>query len=102
MSRETLSLNWLRTPVPSSDFLKLSVKGRLFRSMKFCQSIGTLNFILDVINEGYKIPFISTPPLKYYSNNASALREADFVNQAIVELLADNRVEDLSSPPGNT
>ena len=89
----------LATPVPSSDFSKLSVKGRLFKSMKFWQSIGTLDFILDVIKEGYKIPFISTPPPKHYSNNASALREADFVDQAIAELLSDNRVEELSSPP---
>ena len=71
----------------------------MFRSMQFWQSIGTLDFILDVIKEGYKIPFISTPPPKHYSNNASALREADFVDQAIAELLADNRVEELSSPP---
>ena len=89
----------LAAPVPSSDFPKLSVKGRLFRSMEFWQSIGTLDFILDVIKEGYKILFISTPPPKHYSNNASALREADFVDQAIAELLADNRVEELSSPP---
>ena len=67
--------------------------------MEFWQSIGTLDFILDVIKEGYKIPFISTPPPKHYSNNASALREADFVDQAIAELLADNRVEELSSTP---
>ena len=89
----------MATSVPSNDFLKLSVKGRLFKSMEFWQSIGTLDFILDVIKEGYKIPFISTPPPKHYSNNASAVREADFVDQAIAELLADNRVEELSSRP---
>ena len=67
--------------------------------MEFWQSIGTLDLILDVIKEGYKISFISTPLPKHYSNNASALREGDFVDQAIAELLADNRVEALSSPP---
>ena len=89
----------MATPVPSSDFPKLSVKRRLFSSMKFWQSIGTLDLIMDVIKEGCKIPFISTPPPKHHSNNASALREADFVDQAIAELLADIRVEELSSPP---
>ena len=89
----------MATSVPSNDFLKLSVKGRLLKSMEFWQSIGTLDFILDVIKEGYKIPFISTPPPKHYSNNASAVREADFVDQAIAELLADNHVEELSSRP---
>ena len=67
--------------------------------MEFWQSIATLDLILDVIKKGCKIPFISTPPPKHYFNNASALREADFVDQAIAELLADNRVEELSSPP---
>ena len=75
MSTETLSLNWLRRFLPAIS--------RLFRSMEFWQSIGTLDFILDVIKEGYKIPFIFTPPPKHYSNNASALREADFVDHAI-------------------
>ena len=91
----------MATPIPSSDFPKLSVKGRLFRSiyMEFWQSIGTPDFILDVIKEGYKIPFISTLLPKHYSNNASALREADFVDQAIEKLLADNRVEERPSPP---
>ena len=85
----------LATPVLSSDFLKLSVKVRLIKSMEFWQSIGALDFIMDVIKKGYKIPFIPTPPPKHYSNNASAFREVDFVDQAIAELLADNRVEEL-------
>ena len=89
----------MATSVPSNDFLKLYVKGRLFKSMEFWHSIGTLDFILNVIKEGYKIPFISTPPPRHYSNNASAVREADFVDQAIGELLADNPVEELSSRP---
>ena len=67
--------------------------------MEFWQSIGTLDLILDVIKEGYKLPFISSPPPKHYSNNATALREADFVDQAMAELLAANHVEELSSPP---
>ena len=73
--------------VLSSDFPRLSVKGRSFRSMELWQSIGTLDFILDVMKEVYKISFISTPPPKHYnSNNASSLREADFVDQTTAEL----------------
>ena len=52
--------------------------------MELWQSIGTLDFILDVMKEVYKISFISTPPPKHYnSNNTSLLREADFVDQVI-------------------
>ena len=54
---------------------------------------------MTVIRCGYKIPFISTPPSQHYSNNASAINEAEFVGEAILELLRDNRVLELFSPP---
>ena len=63
------------------------------------QSLGTPVFILSVIRCGYKIPFISTPPSQHYPNNASAINEAEFVGEAILELLRDNRVEEIFSPP---
>jgi len=34
-----------------------------------------------------------------FTNNASALTEADFVREAILDLLRDNRVEEIISPP---
>lgn len=77
----------------------ISVKGKLFRSIQHWESIGAPDFILSVIRNGYKIPFISTPPPRRFTNNASALKEADFVNAAILELLHDNRVEEIISPP---
>ena len=38
-------------------------------------------------------------PHRRFTNNASALKEADFVSEAILELLRDNRVEEIISPP---
>ena len=78
---------------------QISVKGKLFKSIQHWQSLGAPDFILSVIRNGYKIPFISTPPPRRFTNNASALKEADFVSEAIFELLRDNRVEEIISPP---
>jgi len=52
-----------------------------------------------VISCGYKIPFISTTPCQHYPNSASAINEAEFVGESILELLRDNRVEEIFSPP---
>jgi len=42
---------------------------------------------LDTISDGYKIPFITTPPPVHLKNNGSA-----FVNDVnVLELLQDNR-----------
>ena len=42
---------------------------------------------------------ISTPSPRCFSNNASALKEADFVREAILELMRANLVEEMISPP---
>lgn len=38
------------------------VPGSLKNHIQFWRSIGSSQFILDVIDEGYRIPFYSTPP----------------------------------------
>ena len=45
------------------------VPGSLKNHIQFCRSIGTSQFILDVIVEGYRIPFFSTPPPSFPRNN---------------------------------
>ena len=74
------------------------VKGKLFKSIQHWQSLCAPDFILSVIRNGYKIPFISTPPPRRFTNNASALKEADFVREVILELLRGNLVEDIVNP----
>ena len=81
------------------NFSKLSVKGRLKTSIEYWRFIGAPEFILDIIWNGYKIPFITTPPPVHLKNNGSALAHSDFVNDAILELLQDNRMEELTTPP---
>ena len=72
-----------------------SVKGRLKEHIPFWIKIDAPNFVLSVIQEGNKIPFIEIPPVAYLRNK----RHKDFVQQAISELLQCNRVIKANSMP---
>ena len=50
---------------------------------------------MGVIREGYKIPVVSLPPPKHSDNNFSAIKEKDFVSEAILDLLKMNCIEEL-------
>ena len=77
----------------------LSVKGNLKNNLGFWRSIGAPDFILSIIENGYRLPFISFPLAVKLRNNKSARLHADFVDQAILELLHSGRVMELNSPP---
>ena len=68
---------------------------------KICQwrLIGTNRYILDVIQNGYKMPLFTTPKPVELSNNKSALENAEFVDQEIEKLLGKNCIEMVSSKP---
>ena len=76
---------------------QMSVKGKLFKSIQHWQSLGSPDFILSVVRNGHKIPFISTPPPRRLTNNT--FKEADFVTGAVLELLRGNRVEEIIFSP---
>ena len=63
------------------------VKGRLKTHVQFWEDIGSPDFIIDTIKNGYTIPFLSTPTSVYLRNNKSALKYGDFVSEALSELL---------------
>lgn len=52
-----------------------------------------------MIQNGYKIPFISTPSSVFLRNNKYAFSHADFVSQAIDDLLFSGVVVEQSEPP---
>ena len=56
-------------------------------------------FILSVIRDGYKIPFIVFPPPKVSPNNGSALKERELVSEAICNLISNKCLEVLDHPP---
>ena len=71
-----------------------SVCGNLAKCYQEWEKIGASGFILSVIRNGYKIPFIDFPPPKVFPNNALALKEKCFVSQVIsdIDLLVTRRV----------
>ena len=66
-----------------------SVPGDLAKCYQEWEKVGASGFILSVICNGYKIPFIDFPPPKVFPNNASTLKEKDFVSKAISDLLVN-------------
>ena len=77
----------------------LSVKGNLKKNLKFWESIGAPNFILKTIENGYKLPFVSFPITIRLKNNKSARLHADFVDEAIRELVLSGRVSEVNQQP---
>ena len=68
-----------------------SVRGRLALCYDEWVKVGASGFILIVVRDGYKIPFVALPPPKVSSNNTSALKDTDFVSEAISDLLRTKR-----------
>ena len=72
-----------------------TVKGRLKAHIAFWERINAPEYILDTIRHGYKIPFLHEPDQMVQQNNNSAYRHKDFVQEAILELLSDNRITEV-------
>lgn len=76
-----------------------SVVGRLTSCLPFWR--GTLKanqFVLDIIEHGYTIPFIEEPPSAYAANNKSASNHPGFVRETIKNLILSNVVREVNSP----
>ena len=54
----------------------VNVKGNLRRNFEFWKHIGAPSFILNVIERGYLLPFVSFPEPAVFKNNRSSLSHA--------------------------
>jgi len=70
----------------------LSVKGRLRGALAFWNDIHAPQFILDVIEYGYKLPLLQIPPPFAAKNNSSASEQPAFVESAINDLIINGCV----------
>ena len=75
------------------------VKGRLASRVGNWIKIGADQFVIDTIKNGYVIPFVANPPSMFYNNNKSALRNSEFVCQAVAELLKSGCVVQVPFKP---
>ena len=69
-----------------------TVKGSLHRNIDFWRGINAYESVLDMIENGYKVPFIETTSSKFFKNNKSALDNSDFVQETILNILDTGRI----------
>ena len=62
-------------------------------------SVRASEFVLDIIDNGYKIIFRETPSPYSIDNRSSALRHSSFINEAILELLDRGCIRKVQSYP---
>jgi hypothetical protein len=75
-------------------------KGKLKENLtSWKNTIEANSFILDVIKEGYRIPFIENPSSVFFSNNTSARKYSKCVTTAINQLVLSGCVIEKSSRP---
>ena len=80
---------------------KRRIRGNLGKNYNFwAEDLKANKFILDVVSNGYKLPFESLPE-RYEAprNNFSAIKNADFVTQQVEELLEGNFIKEVEDPP---
>jgi hypothetical protein len=79
--------------------MQVNVKCNLKKHLNFWKEIGAPQFILNVIECGYKLPLTITPDPVNIRNNRSAKLHAQFVEEAITELCQSGRVVECPAPP---
>ena len=75
------------------------VKGSLKNHLQFWHKMGANVSVIDVLENGYKIPLITLPKAAKFTNNHSALNNANFVTQAVEKLLNTGRIKEVKNPP---
>ena len=77
----------------------ISVKGKLKQNQSFWKNaIRANDTVLNVIQEGYRSPFLETPDTARISNNKSAINNFKFVENSIKEMLATGTVLERDYP----
>ena len=88
------------SPLIGVSSLSVVLKGRLTNAFGFWgKDLEAPPFVMDNIRQEYSLPFSKFPPRCFLSNNRSALRNPQFVESAIVELLEKQLINEHSFPP---
>ena len=78
---------------------KVSPVGRLRDNIQSWENIGSNKSVLEIIKDGYKIPFLNSPKSMESSNNKSARDNHKFVVKEIQNLLQKGCITELSEKP---
>ena len=82
----------------STSSTSVNVRRNLRRNFDFWKRIGTPSFIRNVIERGYLLPFVSFSEPVVFKNNRSSLSHAEFVEEAIRDLIESGRVVQTKVP----
>ena len=62
----------------------ISVKGKLKQKQGFWKNtIKANDMVFNIIQDGYRLPFLDTPDTARFSNNKSAINNSKFVENSI-------------------
>lgn len=86
--------------IKQNRMFKVRVKGRLKTHSRNWHSIGCNKYILSVIENDCVIPFFTTPKKLFLQNNQSALKNSEFVSEAVSELLNTGRILEVDKKYG--
>ena len=74
----------------------VSVAGNLLQKREFWRkTLNASNFVTTIIEKGYSLPFIKQCPPYFAKNNASSLRNTEFVEDAIEKLVQGGYVKEI-------
>ena len=82
-----------------TDSKIISAKGGLKDRLEFWLSFTKNPFVLDMMKNGFNVSFIQPPPPANFQNIASALRDKEFVEESINEMLEGGYAVELLEPP---
>ena len=101
LDRDLVSDQWILDFLLYEEGIK---PPKLFDNLKSASyfwehELGAPADVLDIIRNGYKIPFLKTPPKYEKRNNQSAFENSEFVSKALNELLEANLIEIVDEKP---
>ena len=76
-----------------------SVKGSLLAHKLWWNNNISNVFVLNIINNGYEIPFTAIPGTSFIKNNKSARDHPEFVSAEIKKLLESGIINEHKHPP---
>ena len=83
-----------------SDSTNITVAGKIHEKGEFWRnSLKASKFVMDIIDHGYGLPFESHCPPFTAKNNASSLRNKEFVGEAIEKLLSTGCIREVMDKP---
>lgn len=83
----------------SAESTVLSPAGRLAKAYDKWKEITDDQYILEVIKQGYKLPFKESPPEVYIKNNSSARDNMPFVQEEVKNLVQKGIVSEVTEIP---